>query len=562
MKIKLRGKLLFFFITILLAFGVVLFSVTHIQVTKLAKHSLTEKLNSDSKLGYSLLNEKYKGDWSIKDGKLYKGENLINENYSIVDEITKQTESFSTIFMQDTRVSTSVLKPDGSRAVGTKVSEKVGNVVLKDGKEFFGEVTILDKKYEAKYIPLKDRDGKIIGIWFVGSQKRTLDLQIKQLDNIILLFTVITLIIGAIILNIFVNSIVKNVKKILMSLKAITKGDFKLIAEIKGNDEIGEIANNVNLMVESFGNLIKEIAGLSLTVSAASEKVMTSSNEVSKVSEQVASAINEVAQGASEQAASTEKGNIMILEIVDGLDKISFDMNNSDELAKKTKDTVDIGEKSVLYQELKMNENRQVSLGVAAAINQLSSKSNEIGQILEVIKGIAEQTNLLALNAAIEAARAGEQGKGFAVVADEIRRLAEQSGLSVRKISEIIKDVQSGVEHAVTEMGKAEKVVDDQSNALADSVKAFKDVSDMVLSISENIKRVSKASTVLYHNAQQASDAISDIASVSEETAAGSEEVLASTQEQTSIIHQIKEESGELSLLANNLHNSIQKFRV
>lgn len=562
MRIKLRGKLISFFTSLLFVFAIAVLALTHIQITKLAKHSLMDKLSADSRLGYSLLNEKYDGEWNVKDGKLYKGEKLINEDYAIVDEITKQTNSYATIFLKETRVSTSVRKEDGSRAVGTKVSDEVAKVVLVEGKDFFGEAVILGKKFQTLYVPIKDAAGQVIGIWFVGSEKEGLDAQIRSLEVIIVIVSFAMLILGILLLSIFVNSIVRNVDHILEVLKAVASGNLKIRSNIKSTDEIGEIAGNVNTMVENLGSLVKCIKEMSFNVASYSQQMVSSSEEVSKVSEQVATAIEEVARGATDQAVSTETGNEKIIEIVRGLEQISLDMRETEGLVSDAGKSVKTGEESVRHQELKMNENKVVSASVAKAIGGLADKSEEIGQILDAIKGISDQTNLLALNAAIEAARAGEQGKGFAVVSEEIRKLAEQSGLSVKRIGEIIKEVQEGVKQAVLEMDAAEKVVGEQVRALENTITAFNQISDVVSRFSEKTKMVAHSASVLSENSQQAGDAISSIASVSEETAAGAEEVSASTQEQSTLIQQIADSAEHLSKLAGQLQDSVERFRV
>jgi methyl-accepting chemotaxis protein len=301
---------------------------------------------------------------------------------------------------------------------------------------------------------------------------------------------------------------------------------------------------------------------MSSSVASSSKQMMSSAEEVSKASEQIANAISEVAKGATEQAVSTEKSNRQIVEIVEGLGQIAEDMGLSEKLAYQAKETLKTGEMSVKNQEIKVNENTQVALTVADAISDLSEKSNQIGQILEVIQGIADQTNLLALNAAIEAARAGEAGKGFSVVADEIRKLAEQSSLSVRQINQIINEVKTGIDHAVMQMDRSKIAVNEQTQSLYDTVNAFSEISKIVVTIAENIQSVSGAANHLSRNAMQAGDSISDIASISQETAAGTEEVSASTQEQTAIIHQIADSAGHLLELASKLQTTIECFKI
>ncbi|HOV28215.1 MAG TPA: methyl-accepting chemotaxis protein [Pseudobacteroides sp.] len=560
--IRLRGKLMLFFGIVLILLGSTLFATAHFEASQIAKQSLNAKINADSKLGYSLIDEKYKGSWSIRDGKLYKGNNLINDDYSIVDEITKQTESFATIFMHDTRISTSVLKEDGSRAVGTKVSEPVKEAVLKQGKEYLGEAVILNKEYYTKYIPLKDDEGNIIGIWFVGTEKEKLNNLITRMDTTTIIAILLLLTVGIIILAFFVNSISKSINAILRSIRSVASGDLTNKVHIKRKDEIGDIANNVNTMIDNVGALIKDIKEMSSTVASSSKQMKSSAEEVSKASEQIAVAVSEVAKGATEQAVSTEKGNRQIVEIVEGLGQIAEDMVFSEKLAYQAKETLKTGEMSVKNQEIKVNENTQVALSVSNAISDLSKKSNQIGQILEVIQGIAEQTNLLALNAAIEAARAGEAGRGFSVVADEIRKLAEQSSLSVREINQIINEVKTGIDHTVTQMDRAKVVVDEQTQSLYDTVNAFGEISKIVVNIAENIQAVSKAANHLSKNAMQAGDSISYIASISQETAAGTEEVSASTQEQTAIIYHIAESAENLWELADKLQTMTKSFNI
>lgn len=386
---------------------------------------------------------------------------------------------------------------------------------------------------------------------------------VYDLRDLIIVIVIVCAIIASIVGFLFSRSIANPIKKLSLVANAVSAGDLtQQVARVKSKDEIGQLSINFANMTDNLRSLISQMRDMGVSVAAASEEMMASSEEVSKVSEQIALAVTDLAKGAAEQAESTESGNVKIIEVINGLEGITREMERSQQLAEKSNRAVNNGKESVQYQNMKMNENNQVSIKVSDAINALSQKSAEIGKILETIKSISDQTNLLALNAAIEAARAGEQGKGFAVVADEIRKLAEESNLSVKKIDVIIREVQSGVENTVQEMDKAKIVVSEQQKALTETIKSFENISVAVTEISDNIIKVAEKSDKLNHQAKLAGDDIGSIASISQETASGAEEVAASTEEQTSVIHQIAESAEHLSSMASKLEESINSFKL
>ncbi len=209
-----------------------------------------------------------------------------------------------------------------------------------------------------------------------------------------------------------------------------------------------------------------------------------------------------------------------------------------------------------------MEENKEISAQMGHAIADLMEKSKEIGKILQVIQGVAQQTNLLALNAAIEAARAGEHGRGFAVVSEEIRKLAEQSGESSKQITEIITDVQAGIENTVMQIQKADMLSGEQETALSQTVSSIGDITDKVESIATKVKAVCGTTESLTEDAKQAGDMVATIASISEETAAGTEEVSSSVEEQNVLIQMITECSTELYTIAEDLKHNIDSFHL
>ncbi|RCX16355.1 methyl-accepting chemotaxis sensory transducer with Cache sensor [Anaerobacterium chartisolvens] len=385
---------------------------------------------------------------------------------------------------------------------------------------------------------------------------------IEHLRNLVILMSVIIMVIMLVVVCIIVGRAVKPLTQLAESTKQVASGDFTVEIRDMGRDEVGNVAKSFKEMLAQIKHLIGEVGHMSREVAASTGQMMVSTQEVSNASEQVADAVSELAKGATEQALSTENANMKIAEIIEGLKDISKEMNISDEMSENARLKVEAGGRSVEDQRTKMDKTKQVSLNVTESVNSLSVKSTEIGKILEVIKGIANQTNLLSLNAAIEAARAGEQGKGFAVVAEEIRKLAEQSGHSVNEIASIIKQVQAGIQETVNEMERARETSDEQEKALLETVKAFSEISDSVNVIAEKVKKVSEESRNLSEKAGQTGQLMVEVASIAEQTAAGTEEVSASTEEQSSVIQQIAHSAEAMAGMADELQTSLKRFKV
>ncbi len=399
--------------------------------------------------------------------------------------------------------------------------------------------------------------------WIVGTGVYVDDMVAMKsaIRNEILIFTVGLILISIIFIAAIVIPLNKTTKNIMNYLSTIASYDFSSSLNINQKDELGIIAKSINNMVTDIRGLLVSMKSAETSIFTSSETMKNSLEELEVGSEQVAATISELAKGATEQANSAENGSVRINEIVESLSRMALAISNSEEVADRAMKTVNAGESSVELQAVRMGESKEAALSVGEAISQLAAKSDSIGQILVVINQIAEQTNLLSLNAAIEAARAGEMGRGFAVVANEVRKLAEQSAVSVKEIERLIRDMQSSVQAASLEMDKTEVIVEEQGKALADTISAFDNIKSMVTSIVENIKSISKTSSLLVTNANSASEAISDIASISEETAAGTEEVAASSEEQAAVILQVSQAAQELAELAHELSRNTQKFK-
>ncbi len=400
--------------------------------------------------------------------------------------------------------------------------------------------------------------------WVLGSGIYIDDLdEIKAgINNKIRVFLIAFVILTIAMMAIIVIPLNLSVKKLLKHLERLSNYDFSKLIDIEQKDEIGIVAKAFNNMITRVQALLREVENMGVNVAESSQDVMSSSRTMSRVSGEVAAATSELAKGSTEQAESTIRSKDKIDEIVDGLGKIVADMEHSEELTQKSKEMIEIGQKSVHYQQEKMLISKQITTNVGTTISKLSERSKEIGHIVDVIKGIAIQTEMLSLNAAIEAAHAGEQGKGFAVVSGEVKKLAEQSGKSVKQIQNIVNEVMEIIEQTVAEVNNVEAAVEEQEKALSDTINSFGTITGIVIRIAERVKDVTKEAHQLNTNAKQAEDEINRIAGIAQNAAAGTEQVAASANEQTETIQQITKYAEELSSLANKLQDSLHKFVV
>ena len=563
---KLRKKLVLSFSIILFLFCIIMFSTVYITVNNMANKSFLKNIKDNANLGYSYLDSKYPGKWNIKGDKLYKGEELINNNFYVVDNIKEQTRSLVTIFMKDTRVSTNVISSDGKRAVGTKASKEVLEKVLDKGEEFLGTAKVAGKDVLTYYKPIKDSNSKIIGMWFIGVEKEAIKKEVWKILSYILLIILIVLIIGIILFNFIGNSIVKNIYSFNEYLKNMSQGDFnkELNAKyLKLKDELGQMFNNLEYMQIAIKDILKEVISDSKDSIKSNEDVFILIDKLSSNVEQVTSTTEEISAAMEETAASAEEINATANEIEKSIEvianKIGETYKKSDDISNKANKLKKDAENSrkEAFNLYKTNEKE-----LSEAIEK-SKSVEKINVLSEAILKITEQTNLLALNAAIEAARAGEAGKGFSVVAEEIRKLAEESNNTANEIQEITKIVVSAVENLANNSNKIltfidGKVVKDYEN-LVTIGEMYSSDAEYYKVVSENISSTTEEVLASMKNVIESIDSVTIAAN---EAADGTSNIAKSANDILEESNNVKCKSEESMSNSEKLINSISKFKI
>lgn len=385
---------------------------------------------------------------------------------------------------------------------------------------------------------------------------------VTQTKTKMIILVIIILAIAIVIGFIIARSIIKPLLTLKEAAKQLAQGNLAHDFTTNTGDEIGELSESFIEMRESLKNLVKQISTAADNVTASSMEVLDSAKQAETVAGQIAEATSQLALGSDEQAKSVERTFESINQIVQSIDEIAVNSNHSFESSSKAEKLVKTGEEIVNTQDIKMKESTNAVEQVSKVIFTLNDKTIQIGQIIEVIESIAEQTNLLALNAAIEAARAGEQGKGFAVVADEVRKLAEESQESIGKIQTIIKDIKNTTDTAVDSAKYATDAINEQNEAVQNTSKIFKDILETVEIIAGEIQEISSSADGVKGAGENIQQDMERILAVSEETAASTEEVTASTEEQSSYSESIVNEVEKLSTMAEDLKGHIKNFKL
>lgn len=486
--------------------------------------------------------------------------------------------------------------------------------VLKNGTPIVIYKSMNNIPYTIMIAPVKDYSGKTIGIleifkdrkaFLASLSKETL----KQVGSGLVLLIII-----GILIYLVINSIAKPIKEITKIIEIFSvdfaKGEANLIKKIKvkGKDEVAALAKSFNILIDAIGKMIKKIKN-------DAEKINSSSNNIYNMSENLNDSAQSLASVAEEASATVEEMNISIeevaetsTEIVKYLNEIVEDTDEDLKINKemreksqevtqnsrlvieslkklekvieesvtfiektrgdsnKARELSDTGQEEIKSTMVGMNNINSSMEKIADVINKLGKSSIEIGKITEVISDISDQTNLLALNAAIEAARAGEAGKGFAVVADEVRKLAERSQQAAGEISELIRGIQKEINIAidVSEKGKKEAeegmtLTQRAGNIFTQINESIEAVSSSVMLVHDNLQKEEKEKSTLHEYIYKNGESIKKIAKLIEEGEERIERINESIKEINNQITHISAATEEQAAGIGELRKSVEE---
>jgi methyl-accepting chemotaxis protein len=553
---------------------------------------------------------------------LYKGAAL-NNDFTQVDDFTRLTGGTATIFVRDgddfIRITTSLKKQDGSRAIGTRLDRKhPGYAGLLQGQTYVGRAQLFGRSYMTQYSPVRDAQGHIIAVLYVGfdytdAQAQQLaqltQLRIGETGSLALLdeqgnwlvapanakktdellaelkkdpkrhehswqdgnedfvsvsapvagegWTVVATLpkaeldapVHAVGLRLAIGSLIALLLAVAASVlllrrklsplaqlveraQALGRGQLSVRVDARSHDEIGELAHSFNQMADALASTVEQVRGSSRAVTDRSQQLSQLSDQTLRRSAEQSSQIDSMASAVEEFSATAQN-------IADG-------MQRTERLVQENAQQTRTGTQAMQGASGALEQIADSLASTAELIKGLDNRSQQIGGIIGVISGIAEQTNLLALNAAIEAARAGEQGRGFAVVADEVRQLAGRTSEATREISQMIGAVQGETQRAMGAIDEGNRLMEQGLARNADVAQALRSIDQQVADAVEQFSGIAQATAEQSTTATALSRNIQAIA-VDNAAQRDAAEVLAGT-------------AGELRHLAEELSAEVGRF--
>ncbi len=559
---KLQGKAAIFVCAILAIALVVVGMFGYRNAEEGFEHALKTKANHDLQTIAAVIDARFPGEWEKRADGLYKGNKKFDGDFDLLDELGRISGNNVTIFSGDTRVATTFQK-EGKRAVGTKASDTVIKQVLQENKKFSGFAEILGNQYLSAYTPIKGKGGENVGMLFVGIPTQELDaIQSSFIKQTVAIIAAI-LLLASIFSWFIIGKMSKRINEIDEQMALIADGDLTgkdLYNE--GKDEIADLAKSANIMKNKVKKLMENITTSAQTVAASSEELTASSQQTGESITMVANSAMKMAENVGEQSSIVDNLQEKTMEMENKMVALKDESERMGEAAQATSRKAADGKETATQAVGEMDYMAQQVSDAADMVDALGARSKEIGQIIDTISGIADQTNLLALNAAIEAARAGEAGRGFSVVAEEVRKLAEQSGNAAKSISSMISAIQDDTNKAVAAIRRGNEAVQSGKDKIEATGRAFDEIVSQVEELATTIDGSIGSIKQAVETNKETLEAMNTVKSSSTAVEDEAQTVSAATEEQAASIHEITTASRALAELAQGLQNEVVKFKI
>lgn len=369
---------------------------------------------------------------------------------------------------------------------------------------------------------------------------------------------IFTAVIAAILIRSFLNPI----HKLQVAVRKIAEGDLRQQINSPYNDELGSLSHHFDHMVIRVRDMLQQTQSVASSLATYSHSFKQSSSITANTNQEIVSTIQEISVGAEQQAIQSEQSAGLILELEREVHEITEYTEVMLTTSQAANHNTRKGSESVIALRAVSEQSRKSINRVYHALIKLSEQSKDISRITQTITNISGQTNILSLNAAIEAARAGAYGKGFGVIADEVRHLSDQTKESSVHISQIINELQAGMEEFQQYMMETKENLEDQDHKVAETLSSFEAIDQSIGEISKQIGQIHDKVDMTQTMNRRLAESVHNVAAIAEETAAGVQEVNASSVQQDHAIHDIARQAVEINEISQQLFKEINVFKI
>lgn len=566
---KLKAKILTFSLVPLILLGITLFLVSADRIANGIYDEAYVGMKATTLAVKDIFEIGYEGDYQLdENGELWKGNELnISQAYDIVDHIKKNTGLEVTIFWNDTRILTSIQDDNGKRQTGTKAPEEVIQSVLREGKPFQNRnVEILGKKYVVYYTPFcQPGKNEPAGMLFLGTPQNTVSKIINKIRLQMLLIIFAGLVLASVFIYKMVSNITCSLKMSMDYLNDISHGRLDIQVDsktLKRKDETGDIGRSIESLCRQLKSIISGIHEKSKDVYIEADAMKDISHNIYNIMNGINNSIQDISASSNNQAEDAVNAGTNVTQMGDIIEingKEIIKLNGTSESMKNASEKA-IGQ---------FNEMNNVIHDVRGSIHFLSEQTvltneavSKISHATELITDIASQTNLLSLNASIEASRAGEHGKGFSVVASEIQQLSQQSNSAAKEIKEIVNNLSSHSSQTLNRVEETRKMIEKQEENILNAGKSFQNVRDGICETADVMAYIMDKAKQLEDIRMDTVAIVQNSAAISEENTAGIEEIAAEIENVYADIEHISAKTKKLHKLSEEMGKRIEIFSL
>ena len=386
--------------------------------------------------------------------------------------------------------------------------------------------------------------------------------QAEKIKNITITLVILAAIISVIIGMFITFGIQRNMKRISKKLDEVAKGDLTVSVKAQGRDEFQSLATSATNMIYNNKKLVQKLSGTVLQLENSTNEVSNASGDINSCSADITRAIDEISQGMSKQAEHAEECVLMTNSLSEKMKSISDMVVEVETLVDKTEKMIDHGTKIVNALGERARETSDITARVGSSIEVLKTESEIINGFVQTISDISRQTNLLSLNASIEAARAGAAGRGFSVVAEEIRKLADDSNKAAEEIRNNVENISAQTLCSVNSAKEAEAMVASQTEAVDEVIAVFRNMNEQMSDLFTSLKKIAESTESANKERNETLDAVENISAIIEETASGSELVHGMAMQLLNSAEKLNETAKNLDEDMNGLKTEISVFKL